>query len=176
MAAGKINLQKASGGITAITGVDGTGNTQLVLPESGTVATTAEATETTTGLIELATTAETQTGTDDARAITPLKLKNSVIGLGQTLQNVIGSRAYNQVYTNSTGKAITVYLHITTLAGTGATLQIETSVGSGVYELVAGDAGSVNITTNLVGIVPNGCRYKVVTVNTPTLYIWKELR
>lgn len=40
MAAGKINLQKASGGITAITGVDGTGNTQLVLPESGTVATT----------------------------------------------------------------------------------------------------------------------------------------
>ena len=41
MTAGKINLQKASGGITAITGVDGTGNTQLVLPESGTVATTA---------------------------------------------------------------------------------------------------------------------------------------
>jgi len=40
MDAGKINLQKASGGITAITGVDGTGNTNLVLPESGTVATT----------------------------------------------------------------------------------------------------------------------------------------
>lgn len=42
MAAGKINLQKASGGITAITGVDGTGNTELVLPESGTVATTSD--------------------------------------------------------------------------------------------------------------------------------------
>lgn len=42
MAAGKINLQKASGGITAITGVDGTGNTQLVLPESGTVARTSD--------------------------------------------------------------------------------------------------------------------------------------
>lgn len=41
MAAGKINLQKASGGVTTITGVDGTGNTELVLPESGTVATTA---------------------------------------------------------------------------------------------------------------------------------------
>ena len=37
MAAGKINLQKASGGITAITGVDGASNTNLVLPESGTV-------------------------------------------------------------------------------------------------------------------------------------------
>lgn len=35
MVAGRINLQKASGGITAITGVDGTGNTELVLPESG---------------------------------------------------------------------------------------------------------------------------------------------
>lgn len=41
MAAGKINLQKASGGITVITSVDGTGNTNLVLPESGTVTTTA---------------------------------------------------------------------------------------------------------------------------------------
>lgn len=35
MAAGKINLQKASGGVTVITGVDGTGNTELVVPESG---------------------------------------------------------------------------------------------------------------------------------------------
>lgn len=38
MAAGKINLQKASGGITAITSVDGASNTNLVLPESGNVA------------------------------------------------------------------------------------------------------------------------------------------
>lgn len=37
MAAGKINLQKASGGVTSITGVDGTGNTEVVLPESGNV-------------------------------------------------------------------------------------------------------------------------------------------
>ena len=85
MAAGKINLQKASGGITAITGVDGTGNTNLVLPESGTVATTAGATETSTGLIELATTAETQAGTDNTRAITALKLFNSLKGSNQSL-------------------------------------------------------------------------------------------
>lgn len=38
MAAGKIKLQKASGGVTSITGVDGASNTNLVLPESGTVA------------------------------------------------------------------------------------------------------------------------------------------
>jgi len=35
MAAGKINLQKASGGITKISSVDGTGVTELVVPESG---------------------------------------------------------------------------------------------------------------------------------------------
>lgn len=35
MAAGKINLQKASGGVTAITGVDGIGNTEVTVPESG---------------------------------------------------------------------------------------------------------------------------------------------
>ena len=35
MAAGIINLQKASGGITKISGIDGTGVTELVVPESG---------------------------------------------------------------------------------------------------------------------------------------------
>ena len=35
MAAGVINLQKASGGITKISSADGTGVTELVVPESG---------------------------------------------------------------------------------------------------------------------------------------------
>ena len=35
MAAGIINLQKASGGITKISSADGTGVTELVVPESG---------------------------------------------------------------------------------------------------------------------------------------------
>ena len=39
MAAGVINLQKASGGVTKITSVDGVGTTNLVVPESGTLAT-----------------------------------------------------------------------------------------------------------------------------------------
>ena len=37
MAAGKIKLQKASGGVTSITGVDGVGDTSLAIPESGTL-------------------------------------------------------------------------------------------------------------------------------------------
>ena len=38
MAAGIINLQKASGGVTKISSADGTGVTELVVPESGELA------------------------------------------------------------------------------------------------------------------------------------------
>lgn len=40
MAAGKFNMQKASGGVASITVADGVGATNIVLPESGTVTTT----------------------------------------------------------------------------------------------------------------------------------------
>lgn len=40
MAAGKWNMQKASGGVASITVADGVSNTAVVLPDSGTVATT----------------------------------------------------------------------------------------------------------------------------------------
>lgn len=82
MAAGTWNMQKASGGVASITIADGVGATNIVLPESGTVATTATATETSTGLVELATTAEAQAGIDDLRAITPLKLRNALNASG----------------------------------------------------------------------------------------------
>lgn len=85
MANGRFLIGKPSGGVTTVTSVDGAGNTNLVLPESGAVATTAGATETSTGLVELATTAETQAGTDDLRAITALKLFNSLKGSNQNL-------------------------------------------------------------------------------------------
>lgn len=46
---------------------------------------TVASSETTSGIIELATTAESQAGTDDLRAITPLKLFNSLKGSNQSL-------------------------------------------------------------------------------------------
>ena len=170
MAAGKINLQKASGGITAITGVDGTGNTQLVLPESGTVATTAGATETSTGLIELATTAETQAGTDDTRAITPLKLKNSVLGLGQTLQafTVGTQRVAGTTYTNSTGKPIWIIVAMT--AGSGAGLSI--TAGGTLRVLSFPDNGSQ---TRVIVPILNGETYSA-TASIGTINYWAEIR
>lgn len=48
-------------------------------------ATTPDATETTKGKVELATSAEVQAGVDDLRAVTPLKLFNSLKGSNQNL-------------------------------------------------------------------------------------------
>lgn len=110
MANGKINFGKQSGGVLSLTFPDGATNTEVTLPESGTLATTASATESAQGLIELATTAETQAGTDNSRAITPLKLKNSVLGLGQTWQNVTAGRVVGTTYTNTTGKPIYIVI------------------------------------------------------------------
>ena len=144
MAAGKINLQKASGGITAITGVDGAGNTQLVLPESGIVATTAGATETSTGLVELATTAETQAGTDDLRAITALKLFNSLKGSNQSLtvsgyQKLHGGLIiqWGLITNNNIGANSTAYVNynIAFPSGVGYTaIQVQSAtVNSGIF-------------------------------------------
>jgi hypothetical protein len=96
------------------------------------------------------------------------------IGIGQTWQGV--SRAYNTTYTNSTGKPIFVSVVITTLAGTSANLQVESSLGSGTFVSVGSDTGAANITSTQSTMVPNGFRYRVVTINTPTLQIWVELR
>lgn len=166
MAAGKINLQKASGGVTAITGVDGTGNTQLVLPESGTVATTAGATETSPGIIELATTSETQAGTDNLKAITPLKLKNSVIGLGQTRTDVTASRVLGTTYTNSTGKPILVSIRFSSISNGGTLTVGGISMGS------ASSGSNVSVMTTF--IVMNGETY--VHTGTAVIDKWIEVR
>lgn len=90
MAAGKFNMQKASGGVASITVVDGATNTNLVLPESGTVATT---TEVSSAVAPKANTAD---------------LKE--IGVGQTWQDLTASRVSGTTYTNSTGKPILIKL------------------------------------------------------------------
>ena len=101
---------------------------------------------------------------------------DSVLGLGQTLQDVKSSRAYNIVYTNSTGKPIKVNIIITTLAGTSASFQVESSLGSGTYLVCTRDSGAAGVSSNHGTIIPAGFRYKMVTSGIPTLVDWVELR
>lgn len=101
---------------------------------------------------------------------------NQAIGYGQTWQNLTYSRAWNTVYTNSTGKPIGVNLGGNTLTGTSFQLQVETGGGTDVYVQVSSDSVAINVASSCSAIVPNGFRYKVVAVGAPVLFFWSELR
>lgn len=149
MAAGKINLQKASGGITAITGVDGTGNTQLVLPESGTVATTAQL--------------SLKANTADLKEI----------GVGQTWQDVTASRAIGTTYTNSTGKPI--YIKIACVAPQNVSIS---PTVSGVVLASSSGSFTAGARVSSDFIVANGATYSIAGVDgsLTSLLTWSELR
>ena len=77
------------------------GITDLAIADGGTGASTAAdaftnlkqaATDTATGVVELATVAEVRAGTDTTRAITPAGFNGASLGWGQTWQDVTSSR------------------------------------------------------------------------------------
>ena len=95
----------------------------LPVANGGTGATTAAtaftalkqaATTTDTGVVELATSAEVQTGTDTARSVTPSGFAASALGsVTSGLTNVVGSRTTGVNYTNSSGKPLFVWVRAT---------------------------------------------------------------
>lgn len=84
MAAGKINLQKESGGITKISSADGTGVTELVVPESGTLATLESPTFTGTPKI----------GNDNIASISTSVTDNSIARYNGTTGKLQGSGVF----------------------------------------------------------------------------------
>jgi hypothetical protein len=150
------------------------------IAQGGTGATTAAnaftaikqaATETETGVVELATTAEAAAGTDTTRAVTAAGVEAHMVanalGWGQTWQNLTGSRATATTYTNSTGRPIEVKVIYT---------------GGGAYEATFSvDGLQVQYETRPTGawvtvgaIVPNGSTYRATS--TGTYNAWAELR
>ncbi|SCX94481.1 hypothetical protein SAMN05216420_101408 [Nitrosospira sp. Nl5] len=129
------------------------------------------ATTSATGVAELATDAEAQAGTDAARVVTPDNLGATVIGIGQTSQQLVASRAYNTVYTNSTGRPILVNVQLSSTAGHTAQL----TLGSGVVvqgSSISGAGGSA-----VAWVVPAGETYKAtVNAGTGSIVGWTELR
>jgi hypothetical protein len=86
------------------------------------------------------------------------------IGVGQTWQDVTGSRAQNTNYTNSTGKPIFIYIVIDE-----GTLDLSAITVDGVG---VGAEANNNMRPNQF-IVPNGSVYRV---DNATILIWTELR
>lgn len=99
-----------------------------------------------------------------------------LLGLGQTWQQVLGSRALNTTYTNSTGKPIQIYV----VAGAASALNtvLVASVGgvSGMAGSYASGATGFCVLNGL--IVPAGATYSVAPLNgtVSALTNWLELR
>ena len=97
---------------------------------------------------------------------------NNALGVGQTWQDVISSRALDTMYTNTTGRPIAIYINVQDTYPAGLALWI-----NGVKWFNSGDF-SVGAHAPISMIIPHGSTYKVTTGYTGTLYLycWRELR
>ena len=135
---------------------------------------TAAASDTAQGAVELATTAEAQTGTDTARAVTPAGLGSVALGLGQSWQNVSASRALATTYTNSTGRTIAVNVGIGSNAA--AWLLQTTVAGTQVGQCLFG-AQTAPQSGQAFILIPPGATYSFdVSAGTGYVQSWFELR
>ena len=91
---------------------------------------------------------------------------NQSFGVGQTWQNVLGSRASNTTYTNSTGKSIAVSIR------TGVLNENPNITVAGV--VVSATTAAPTAALALFAIVPNGATYSY-TSGTAAIN-WMELR
>lgn len=124
--------------------------------------------------LEIASTAEAQAGTNNAKAISPLRLHEAMLGgVSQSLQDVTGSRSEGVVYTNTTGRPITIMIQGTIDAGSGAGFQVEID-GSVVYNEAQNITSTHRHTAAL--IVQDDSTYEVPTSAVYAINAWFEIR
>lgn len=121
----------------------------------------------------VASTAQAQAGTSNTTLITPLRLTewsaSKVLGIGQTWQDVSGSRVANTTYTNTTGRPIAVQIHPST-GFTDVSLIVD-----GVTVAASPRSGSNGTRRSMVtAIVPAGSTYLYTSTNAAEF--WSELR
>lgn len=131
---------------------------------------TKSATESLAGLVELATQAEAEAGTDDTVVMTPLKTAQAIavlaLGIGQSWTSV--TRSSGVSVQNTSGKPI-VFAMATTNYGTGASVRIEVSSDNVTFYYAADSSNGVTSNrANGSAIVPNGHYYKPTFVGTIT--------
>jgi hypothetical protein len=128
---------------------------------------------TTSGVWESATDSEAQAGTDATRCVTPDNLGATVLGMGQTWQNVTPSRGMGINYTNTTGRTIAVY--VTGSASTpNSVLQLS---AAGTNYVFSNSAHTVGGWMGAMIIVPPGSTYgATMSAGTLTFGAWSELR
>jgi hypothetical protein len=162
-----------SASAVAITGGTITGITDLAVADGGTGASTlsANAVLLGNGTSALQTVAPstsgnvlTSNGTTWTSAAAPVSL-----GIGQTWQDVTGSRAVGTTYTNSTGKPIVFFISTISTSSNLLTLIV-----SGVTVATQDTTSGSNNSANLQAIVPNGATYSATS--NRSIASWVELR
>lgn len=104
--------------------------------------------------------------------LSPQWTDNQAIGVGQTWQNVTGSRAIGTTYTNSTGKPILALISVTVSSSSNANIILNGTAVSFVY----GNTASASIIPVTL-IIPAGATYSVnINSGSPSINIWQELR
>lgn len=96
---------------------------------------------------------------------------NQALGVGQTWQNVTGSRSLNTTYTNTTTRPIVVC--VVNMYGDSAD-PLEVFIDG--YLLMSVDKGFGNITSDTTFIVPPNSTYRVTKAVFPNIQSWSELR
>ena len=119
-------------------------------------------------------TAPTQPSSDNStRVATTAFVKSMAIGIGQTWQNLTGSRAFNTTYTNTTGRPIQVMISITIDVGSGGSSSAFLIDGAPMCYL-QGDV--VHQGPSLSAIIPAGSTYRLNAGVNAGISAWSELR
>lgn len=162
------NVSGSAGSVSGTVGIS-SGGTGQTTSAAAFGALKQDATQTETGVVELATNGEAQGGTDTTRAITAANLTASQLGRGQTWQNLTGSRSAGTSYQNVSGRPIFIAARYQQSGSGTSTLFVD-----GV-EASYGQQATVSGGQTLSAIVPNGSFYQLTNVSN-TLSYWAELR
>ena len=112
-------------------------------------------------------------GTNDTTISTCAYTYAMGISWGQTWQNVTSSRAFNTVYTNSTGKPI--FANVSIYAA-NLSLEFNMIINGTVAISDGGQNGQAAIRQNQSYIIPAGATYKLSFGGGYTTFNWAELR
>jgi len=122
-------------------------------------------------------TAPTQaTGNDTTRIATTAFVANSAIGLGQTWQDVSGSRVAGTSYQNTTGRPIQVLATVSRSASSDYWWQVSSNGSTWLdATLITGSAGA-NPAPSFGAVIPDTWYYRVSFATSMTVQAWLELR
>lgn len=149
-------LGRATAGTGDIEELTGTQLTALIPAASTTVS----------GLSELCTDTEAQTGTDPNRVVTADNLGATVLGIGQSWSSQ--ARSVNTTYTNTTGRPIMIAVSLSSGTNDNANVFIN-GVQHARIGVVAGVIGSGSY------VIPNLATYRV-DASIAVVNVWSELR